>query len=326
MLIWRRQQQICLKRYQPIVDQGGGSYTLAQLQGAGFINAVQKMQIESGLQLIGINQDQIDAMNLAMIQGAYQQASPEFQQQATMLTGTAASLQQTSGQLSNKEVNTEQTGAGFTPILGINISPNEDWNIAVKYEHKTYLTLKNKPKADDNYSNKLFGHNVNSDIPGILGIGVGFKGLSWLEAQVSYNMYFNKGVDWGPNTRDYTIWGSVDQTKVRTRMIDKNGYEIGLGLQFNLSDDFAFSVGGLYGDMGVAPSYQSDFSYSNPSFTPGAGIMWKITDQLKLDAGVSNTFYQDQTVTFEDPDVPSYNDIYGKTTLTFAIGLSYSIY
>jgi opacity protein-like surface antigen len=85
-------------------------------------------------------------------------------------------------------------------------------------------------------------------------------------------------------------------------------------------------VGGLYGDMGVADSYQSDFSYSNPSFTIGGGVMWKITDKLVFDAGVSNTYYQDQTITFSDPDLGSYNETLGKTTLNFAAGLSYSIF
>jgi long-chain fatty acid transport protein len=78
--------------------------------------------------------------------------------------------------------------------------------------------------------------------------------------------------------------------------------------------------------MGVAPSYQSDFSYSNPSTTIGAGIMWKLSKKLTLDAGFSDTFYEDQTVTFSDPAVASYNDVYGKTTINFAAGLSYSIF
>jgi opacity protein-like surface antigen len=85
-------------------------------------------------------------------------------------------------------------------------------------------------------------------------------------------------------------------------------------------------VGGLYGDMGVADSYQSDFSYSNPSVTAGAGIEWKIMDALTLDAGFSNTFYQDQTVTFNDPDLGNYNENLTKTTINFAVGLSYSIF
>jgi len=113
---------------------------------------------------------------------------------------------------------------------------------------------------------------------------------------------------------------------VRKREIDRNGMEFGLGLQFNVLDNFALSVGGLYGDMGIAESYQSDFSYSNPSITAGAGFAWKITDALTLDAGVSNSFYQDQTVTFTDPDVGPYDEHLKKETLNFAVGLSYSIF
>lgn len=302
----------------------GGNFTLSQLQGAGAISAAQRTGIETGLKLMNLSQAQIDGMNLNMIHGAYVQASPSFQQQAAQLTAVAGSLSQTSGQLGDKEVKTEQTGAGFTPIIGINITPNEDWNFALKYEHQTYMNLTNNTEVDDL---GLFpdGAKSSSDIPGILGIGIGYRGTDWLEAQVSYNHYFNKYVDWGGNIRDMSSWKSVDPSKIRPRE-SKNGYEIGLGLQFNLSDNFAVSVGGLYGDMGILPSYQSDFSYSNASFTPGAGVMWKITDKITFDAGVSNTFYKDDTVNFADPDVPSYNDVYGKTTLSIAAGLSFSIF
>ncbi|HSM47564.1 MAG TPA: TonB-dependent receptor [Draconibacterium sp.] len=302
---------------QPIVTGGGGSFTLSQVEQAGFISAAQKAQIEGGLLRMGITQAQVDVMPVTTVQGTYNAAGNQ-------LTGVAGSLTATSEQMGNKEVKTEQTGAGFTPMIGINISPNDDWNIAVKYEHKTLLTLKNDTEVDDL---GLFpdGAESASDVPGILGIGVGYRGMDWLEAQVSYTHYFNKNVAWGMNVRDLSSWQDVDPSKIRQRE-SNNGYEIGLGLQFNLSDNFAVSVGGLYGDMGILPSYQSDFSYSNSSFTPGAGIMWKITDKITLDAGVSNTFYKDDTVTFADPDVASYNDVYGKTTLSLAAGLSFSIF
>jgi long-chain fatty acid transport protein len=303
---------------QPIVAGGGGSYTLAQVQQAGYISTAQKALMEGGLLKMGYTQAQVDAMPVTTVQGSYTASG-------NVLTATAATLTGTSAQLGDKEVDTEQTGTGFTPIIGINISPNEDWNIGIKYEHKTKLTLKNKTTVDDL---GLFPNDAESasDVPAILGIGVGYKGMDWLEAQVSYTQYFNKSVDWGMNVRDASSWKSVDPSKIRKREIEKNGYEIGLGLQFNLSEKFAVSVGGLMGDMGVAPSYQSDFSYSNPSTTLGGGIMWKLSEKLTLDAGISNTFYKDQTVNFADPVVPSYNDVYGKTALTFAAGLSYSIF
>jgi long-subunit fatty acid transport protein len=306
------------QKVQPIIDGGGGTLTLTQLEAMNMITATDKAQLEGGLKTLGVTQEQINAMNVNTIQGTYKGAGDR-------LTGTAAALEGTAGQLGDREVDAEQTGAGFTPMIGVNISPNDDWNIGIKYEHKTYMTLTNSTKVDDLglFPDKA---KVKSDVPGILGIGIGYKGLKWMEAQFSYTQFFNKRVGWGGNTRDMAVWKSVDPTKIRKREIENNGYETGLGFQFNLSESFSVSVGGLYGDLGVADSYQSDFSYTNPSTTIGAGFMWKITDQLKLDAGMSNTFYQDQTVTFSDPNVNNYNDIYGKTALTFAVGLSYSIF
>lgn len=303
---------------QPIVVGGGGAFTLSQVQAAGYITPAQKTAMEGGLLRMGYTQAQVDAMPVTTVQGSYTATGNQ-------LTGIAGSLSATSSQLEDKEVDTEQTGTGFTPILGLNFSPNEDWNIGIKYEHKTYLTLTNNTTVDDL---GLFPDDDESasDVPGILGIGVGYKGLDWLEAQVSFTQYFSNRVDWGINVRDLSSWENVDQTKIRHRDIEKNDFELALGLQFNVFDNFAVSVGGLYGAMGAAESYHSDFSYTNPFFTIGGGVMWKITEKLKLDAGVSNVFYQDVTVNFADPVIPSYDDTYGKTALTFAAGLSYSIF
>ena len=302
---------------QPIVDGGHGALTLNEAQQSGYIPPAQKAAIEGGLLRMGVPQSQIDVMPITSVQGAYTASGNQ-------LTTIAGTLSSTSSQLEDKIVDTEQTGTGITPILGVNFSPNEDWNIGIKYEHKTYMTLENKPNPDNNYN--IWGNKVNSDMPGILGVGIGYKGLEWMEAQFSYTGFFDKGVDWGNNLRDATQWGRIDPSKVRHRDINKSSYEIALGLQFNVSENFAFSVGGLKGGMGADESFQNDFSYTNNYFTLGGGIMWKITDKLTLDAGVSNVFYQDDTVTFEDPYVPAYNDVYGKTALTLAAGISYSIF
>ncbi len=299
---------------QQYVNLGAGVYTLSQLQTAGYINSDQRNQLEGALLGLGYNPAQIAELNLSTIQQTFSGAAGQLSAVSGNLSGTA-------GLLGDKSVDTEQTGNAFTPMVGINISPVENLNIALKYEMKTKLTLKNEPKEGDNYSDVLFGDEVNSDIPAILGVGVGYN-AGLVEAQLSYNMYFNKGVNWGPNIRDFAAGHDV----VRTREIDRNGMEIGLGLQFNIVDNFAFSVGGLYGDQGIADSYQSDFSYSNPSVTAGAGFEWKIGRALTLDAGVSNSFYQDQTVTFTDPDVGPYNENLTKKTLNFAVGLSYSLF
>lgn len=308
---------------QPLVQGGAGAFTLSQLQNAGYITTAQRTLLEAGLQNLGLTSAQVAGMDLATVQSTFATAAQTYGGQATQLAGTASQLSGTALLLSDKAVDAEQTGAGFTPMIGINISPNDDWNLAIKYEMKTKLELTNSTAVDDV---GLFpdGETANSDIPAMLGLGVGYRGMERLEAQLSFTHYGNKGVEWGKNTRDVATQN--DPVDIRVRQIDKNGYEIGLGLQFNIADNFAVSVGGLMGDMGVADSYQSDFSYSNPSTTIGAGLMWKITDNLTFDAGFSNTFYQDQTVSYNDPDLGTYSDVLGKTTYSFAAGLSYSIF
>jgi long-subunit fatty acid transport protein len=308
----------------PYLD-AGGSYTLTQLQGAGQITPQQKGGIEAGLKLMGLPQSQIDVMTLNQINGAYVVASPTFQGQANQLSANAAKME-------DRVVDTEQSGQSFVPIIGLNYSPNDDWNFAFKYEMKTFLTLDNKPNPENNYD--LWRSKVDSDIPGIITAGVGYRGLDWLEAQFSYNMYFDKRVGWGPNINDLAVWGELDESKIRQRTIDNNYIELGLGLQFNISEKFAISTGVLRSQTGVSDSWQNDLSYSISSFTLAGGIMWKITDKLTFDLGISNTFYQDEKVSFDYPSYPdlagkpitSYSNNYAKTTIDFAAGLSYSIF
>ncbi|NLB26873.1 MAG: hypothetical protein GX820_09310, partial [Bacteroidales bacterium] len=288
---------------QQYVSQGAGEYTLSQLQGGGYITLAQRNQLEGGLLNLGLTSAQIDAMDLAAIQSTFAGAGQQYSATADQLNAVSGNLAGTAGKLENKEVETSQTGAGFTPMIGIHISPVENLDFAVKYEMQTRLELKNNTTVDDL---GLFpdGEPYRNDIPAILSVGAGYN-AGVVEAQLSYTMYFNKGVNWGANTRDVAIWKDVDASKIRKREIDKNGMELGLGLQFNITDNFAFSLGGLYGDMGIGESYQSDFSYSNPSVTGGAGFQCKLSDVLTLDAGFSNTFYKDQTISFNDPDIGS---------------------
>jgi len=304
---------------QPIIDGGGSAYTLAQLEGAGYITADQRTSLEGGLLLLGVDQTQIDAMNAAQVQGTYSTASTTLTATAATLNGTATTLSATSDLMEDKEVDVKQSGIGFTPIIAVNISPNEDWNIGLKYEHKTRLTLTNETTVDDM---GMFpdGGKQSNDIPGIFTAGVGYRGLEWMEVQLSYNLYLDKGVDWGYNVRYSAVGEAVH------REIDQNSYELGAGFQFNISDKFAASIGGLYSSSGVANSYQSDFSYSNSSKTIAGGIMWKLTDRLTFDAGVMKTFYDADEVDFIDPDLGAYTDTYNKKTFGVAAGLTFSIF
>lgn len=301
---------------QPIMDNNGGAFTLAELESGGFIDALTKAQLEGGLQMMGMSQAEIDVLNAAQIQGAYTAAGDNLTATSQALNGTAHALQETAGAMGDKEVDVKQTGVGFTPILGLHYILNDDWNFGFKYEMKTSLILTNETTVDDL---GMFpdGEETSSDIPGVISAGVGYRGLKWLEAQLSYNLYLDGGVDWGNNVR-YASAGQMVE-----REIDNSGHEIALGLQFNISEKVALSVGGLALRTGVAESWQSDFGFSNSANAIGGGIMWKVTDRFVLDAGVSSIYYVDEDVKFLDPDVGTYYDNYNKKSLNIAAGISY---
>jgi long-subunit fatty acid transport protein len=158
------------------------------------------------------------------------------------------------------------------------------------------------------------GEETRSDLPAILSGGADYKITDQLKASGSFNLYFDKNVGWGKN-----VYGE-------DRTIDKNYLELALGLEYQLSKTLAVSAGFLNSDTGVSEQYQSDFSYSNDSYTIGAGLQYKIGKKLVLDAGAMLTTYKDASKTFTDATFGEYNETYGKDTFAFGIGLAYKIF
>ncbi len=285
---------------QPIVNGGGGSVLLSNGTDVG-LTAAQVGQIQGLLGAAGLTSAQIGGINIQAAQGTLAAAATGFDENAMVMSGYSAAT-------ADKEVETEQTGTGFTPVIGINIAPNDNLNIGIKYEHKTILKLTNDTKVD---GTGLFedGKTSRSDLPSMLNIGIENKFSDAFSAQLSLNTFFDKGVNWGGN-----VYG-------QERTIDKNSWELSLGLQYNITDNFAVSIGGMHSTSGVSEQYQSDFSYSNSSNTGGFGFQWEVSKALTFDAGMLYTVYVDDTKQFE-----GYSETYDKENIGFAIGISYSIF
>ena len=226
------------------------------------------------------------------------------------MNGQAATMVGTAAQLHDKQVDVTQTGTGYTPILGLNISPAEGLNIGLKYEFKTKLTLTNATVVD---GTGLFPDKkeTGSDIPSLFSAGVDYKLSKKLDLSVSFNSYHDKGVNWGTN-----IYGEQ-------RTIGCNTWEVAVGGQYQMTEKFALSAGYLHTEMGITKQYQSDFSYINCGDTFGGGFQWKATPRFTLDAGLLCTWYQDAQKQFTDPTFGSYSETYKKHNVGFAIGLGY---
>lgn len=273
---------------QPIMDANAGSNTLSQLQSAGYLTSEQVTQLKGGLQQAGIDPS---GMTAAQIQNTYNSL---YEQTASQIPG----VQQAT---SDKKVDADQNGSGITPIISVFLSPNDDLDIAMRYEMSTKLELENDTEQDDT---GMFpdGAKSRADLPAMLALGAAWQMNSKFRLETSLNYFFAKDVDWD---------GAEDNLE--------NEYEGGLSLEYSINDALSASAGYLYSTTAATEDYQSDLSYGLDSHTLGFGLGYKIMENLRLDIGALNTFYSEMEVESESATVK-----YNKTTFDVSIGMGYS--
>jgi long-chain fatty acid transport protein len=291
---------------QPIVTAGAGSTPLSSGTAVG-LTATQVGQIQSLLGAAGKTPAEIGAITIAGAQTALNGAAPIYTAKAAAMTANAAGT-------ADIDVDAEQTGTGYTPILSANFSPNDKLNIAVKYEFKTKLEL--TTKVSNNKGGGIFvdGTKVIADMPAELSLGVEYKATPKLMVSASFNTYFDKKVDYdGSETLDI-------------KQIDKSFMEYGLGAEYSLTEKLRVSAGWVATSTGVNSAYQNDQRYSTNTNSFGAGIGFRISPMIDLNLGGQYTTYAQGSKSFSKTlTTPiTWNETYDKKTMIVAIGLDFT--
>ena len=297
---------------QPIITGGGGSVLLVNGTAAG-LSAAQITQIQQILGAAGLTPAQIGAQTIASAQGTLTLAAPRFTTNANSLTAYSAST-------SDIQVDAVQKGTGITPIIGANLTLAEKLTIAIKYEFLTKIELTNETKVD---GSGMFpdGAKSRSDMPALLSIGASYPVTSKLTASLGMNYYFDKSADYGKKD---TLGAYVSNSSV----IDKNYWELALGLEYSITDKFLVSAGFLRAQTGVSKNYQNDLSYSLSSNTVGLGGQYKITPGIALNLGGLFTMYSKDDKTFNHKLGNAYiptNEVYEKANFVLSVGLDIKI-
>jgi long-chain fatty acid transport protein len=222
------------------------------------------------------------------------------------------------------EVDAEETGAGFTPILGANISIGENLNIGLKYEFQTKLDLKQKVNGGkDGGGMFVQDSTVHSDMPAMLSAGFKYRILPKLSASAGFHYYFDKNANYG-KTLDAT-----GEQVANDKVIDNNTYEIGVGLEYDITEKFLISGGYLLAQSGVSEDYQSDLSFDLSSNTFGIGFCYKFTKNLSVNFGGAYTRYKEgeknytHVIDLVGTPVPV-KDTYHMDNKFFGIGVDFS--
>ncbi len=174
----------------------------------------------------------------------------------------------------DKEVDAAQSGSGIAGIIGVNISPNDNLNIGIRYETITKMELENETEKDDT---GLFpdGATYGADMPSQLAVGISYK-MGKIKLMSDFNYFGNSAVDWDGDEEGFD-----------------NGMEVGLGAEYCLTEKMKVSLGGLYSMQGATPESQSDMDFNLDTFTIGGGIQYALTPKIKLNVGALDALYME---------------------------------
>ena len=268
-------------------------------------------------------------------------------------------LDPTKEKAANIELSCDQSGLGFTPMLGIDFKTGR-WNFAAKYEFKTRIRLKNKSvnqtpsigNLPDNLRNAYIAGGVpeqaadailsNSVIQGAMGqLKTQFD--SKLEGAIGeyedgkkiagdIPAYLALGVGYSPVDAVRVNVGfhwfddkNATSYKNRNKELDRGTLEYNAGIEVDVNKKITLSTGWQNTNYGLSDEYMDDKSFVVSSNSAAVGGVYHINKKMDLNVAYFHTFYQhkktSENVQLSAQKSFNYNSDYTRNNNVFAVGL-----
>lgn len=183
---------------------------------------------------------------------------------------------------------TEDKASGMGIVAGINIKASEKLNMALRYESCVALNFKTSVAKDD-FGLAVDGEKNHRDLPGVAGAGISYTVSQKIKVYADFNYYFQQTADWGQSS-DLTFNESWSK-------LAGNASTVAGSVEYSISPAFILSLGGVY--SGINYSDQEAYftkagtfeTVIDNNFSVNTGFAYKITEKIKIDAGLFNSFY-----------------------------------
>ncbi len=212
---------------------------------------------------------------------------------------------------SSRTLDVEKAASGMAGIISIDLMPNENMNIALRYETSTELEFETTVNEnswemfalpDSSFTD---GYKQRRDLPAVLAGGMSFKLSPDVQLSTMFNYFMLEASDQGPED------GINDNYN--------NGLDLGIGIDYQLSPSLKASMGYLRSDLGGGRGTYSDFEYNLNYHSLGGGIRYAINDGFALNMAVGHNFYDDG-----QGDGAFENCTYSKSATYFGLGAELS--
>ena len=234
------------------------------------------------------------------------------------------------GDLATLELDVDQKGWGFAPIVSVDYH-NGPLTIAARYEFRTKIETKNEtnllnaglgsplqavvaqsnpaalPKIEATLDAYVAGYKdgvkTRYDMPSLLVAAVGYEFTPKLRGSLEYHFFDDKHAVMADD---------------RQKTLEHGTHEFLAGIEYDINEKFTVSCGGQRTDYGLSDDYQKDTSFACDSYSVGLGGAWNINDKMRLNISYFCTLYSDYT------KPTSYgSEIYSRTNHVIGIGLDY---
>ena len=181
--------------------------------------------------------------------------------------------------VTDKELNCDQTGWGFTPIIGVDYKVGKV-NLAAKYEFKTRLRLENR--AGNNTSGVAEfddGKKVAADIPAMLTLSAKYDVVNNFRLSGGFHYYFDK---------------QATQYENKEEKLKSGSYELLAGAEYDINKRWTVSAGwqNTHYGLGDNSEFISDMSFVTSSNSVGLGARFQMFKKVALNVAYFHTFYK----------------------------------
>ena len=268
-------------------------------------------------------------------------------------------LDPTKEKAANIELSCDQSGLGFTPMLGIDFKTGK-WNFAAKYEFKTRIRLKNKSvnqtPSIGNLPNNLRNAYIAGGVPeqaadAILANSAIQGAMGQLKTQFDSKLegaigeyedgkkiagdipaYLAVGVGYSPVDAVRVNVGfhwfddkNATSYKNRNKELDRGTLEYNAGIEVDVNKKITLSTGWQNTNYGLSDEYMDDKSFVVSSNSAAVGGVYHINKKMDLNVAYFHTFYQhkktSENVQLSAQKSFNYNSDYTRNNNVFAVGL-----
>lgn len=248
------------------------------------------------------------------------------------------------------ELSCDQTGLGFTPMIGVDFKTGR-WNFSAKYEFKTRMRLKNKSVNQTPSIGNLDGNLRNAYLKGDVPEAAADAILNNQNVQGATNMLKKQfNAELGEAIGEYedgkkiegdipallTVgvgYKPIDELRInvgfhwfddkhatsynnRQKKLDRGTFEYSAGVEYDINKKFTVSTGWQRTSYGMTDDYMDDKSFVVSSNSVGVGGVIHLSKKMDLQVAYFHTFY-DTMKTQKD----NYSADFTRNNNVFGVGL-----